>query len=150
MREDVTDESLNCSRGRFSSLRDVSQDSFYKLKEIKYLSAQTFHKKIENRTTFFVNILNNINIFMIYSHVCKHSTIVVASMKYPLHILHVINGFKGFSFIFRSIIIIIQWVSKCFSASFILHLNIFASSISASNQKNLFSPLTISAAENCA
>lgn len=54
---------------------------------------------------FYVNTSQKIAISKINSHVCRHSTIVVASMKYPLHILHVMNGFSGLSFIFRSIIL---------------------------------------------
>lgn len=38
-------------------------------------------------------------------HVCKHSVTVVASIRYPLHILHVIYGFNDFSLIRRSIIV---------------------------------------------
>lgn len=43
---------------------------------------------------------------LFYLHVCKHSVTVVASIKYPLHILHVMWLFKVLSFILRSIIII--------------------------------------------
>lgn len=57
----------------------------------------------ETKVKFAVVWSVKLAISAVNSHVCRHSTIVVASMKYPLHILHVINGFRGFNLIFLSI-----------------------------------------------
>ncbi|KAE9539886.1 hypothetical protein AGLY_005138 [Aphis glycines] len=58
------------------SLLNVSQDSFCKLNK----------KKINSRIVMYKH--KCLNMKYRYKHVCKHSVTVVASTKYPLHILH--------------------------------------------------------------
>lgn len=58
---------------------------------------------IVNKNTI-VNEVKNIYLKMFYLHVCKHSVTVVASTKYPLHILHVIWQLRVFNLINFSII----------------------------------------------